>query len=200
MSPSHVLEPTYLRLKRDLMAGAFPMGSKLEALRLAEELGVSMTPVRDSLNQLTGEGMVEFSPGDGYRVPRLTDQKLRDMLDVNHLLLIHALLVGDAARPLTVEEWPDTDDHATRLSAVFGRIAAGSGNRFVVRSILQIGERLNATRRLEPVVISSASETLRLIEDGSNRSRSECASALSVYHVSCLEAVPRLIAALPVSS
>ncbi len=200
MSPAHVLEPTYLRLKRDLMAGVFPTGSKLEALRLAEELGVSMTPVRDSLNQLAGEGLVEFSPGEGYRVPRLTDQTLRDMLEVNHLLLVHALLTDDAARVRTVEEWPDTEDHATRLGAVFGRIAAASGNRFVIRSVVQIGERLNSTRRLEPDVISCATETLRLLEDSSSRSRSVCASALSVYHVNCLEAVPRLIAALPASS
>ena len=37
MSPSHVVEPTYRRLKQELMAGAWPPGSRLEAVRLAAE-------------------------------------------------------------------------------------------------------------------------------------------------------------------
>mgnify|MGYP002781549485 CR=1 FL=1 len=37
MSPAHVLEPTYRRLKRALMAGTWPPGAKLEALRLATQ-------------------------------------------------------------------------------------------------------------------------------------------------------------------
>ncbi len=87
MSPAHVLEPTYRRLKRALMEGLWPGGAKLEAMRLAEDFGVSMTPVRDSLNQLVGEGLVDLTPGEGFRVPSLTEQRLRDLLDVNAVLL-----------------------------------------------------------------------------------------------------------------
>src|SRR3546814_7069587 len=50
---------------------------RLEAARLATELGVSMTPVRDSLNRLAGERLVHSSPGEGFQVPLLseTDRK-----------------------------------------------------------------------------------------------------------------------------
>lgn len=197
MSPAHVLEPTYQRLRRDLMSGAFPMGSKLEALRLADEFGVSMTPVRDSLNQLTGEGLVEFSPGDGFRVARLTEQNLREMLEVNHLLLVHALGAGGATGPSAPDDEPDRADHADRLGAVFRRIAAASGNRFLLRSVEQIGARLNPVRRLEPLVIPSSPEMLQQLEESASRSLSECIPALEAYHSACLEAVPRLIAAIP---
>lgn len=173
------------------------MGSKLEALRLADELGVSITPVRDSLNQLTGEGLVEFSPGEGFRVPRLTDQGLRDMLDINHLLLAHAVAAGATVSAERPEDRPDPDDHATRVGAVLRKIAAASGNRFLVRSVEQIGERLHPARRMEPAVIPSAPETLLLLENSIGRSWRTCASALSAYHSSCLEAVPRLIASIP---
>ena len=54
MSPAYVLEPTYDTLRRRLFAGVWPSGQRLEAARLATELGVSMTPVRDSLNRLAG--------------------------------------------------------------------------------------------------------------------------------------------------
>lgn len=197
MSPAHVLEPTYQRLRRDLISGAFPMGSKLEALRLADELGVSMTPVRDSLNQLTGEGLVEFSPGDGFRVARLSEQTLREMLEVNHLLLVHALGVGRGAAPSPPDSKPDIDDHAGRVGAVFGTIAAASGNRFLLRSVEQIAARLHPVRRLEPLVIPSAPEKLLLLENSIRRPRTECIPALAAYHACCLEAVPRLVTSIP---
>lgn len=196
MSPAYVLEPTYQRLKRDLMAGAFPMGSKLEALRLADEFGVSMTPVRDSLNQLTGEGLVEFSPGDGFRVARLSEQTLREMLDINHLMLVHALGTGVAADMLNIAKTPDSGDHAGRVSAIFGAIAAASGNRFLLRSVEQISARLSPVRRLEPLVILSAPEQLLRIEESFGSARTDCALAVSTYHATCLDAVPRLIASM----
>src|SRR3546814_12685064 len=67
-SDLYVLEPTYDTLRRRLFAGVWPSGQRLEAARLATELGVSMTPVRDSLNRLAGERLVHSSPGEGFQV------------------------------------------------------------------------------------------------------------------------------------
>ena len=83
MSPAHVLEPTFQRLKRMLLEGAWPPGEKLEALRIADEFSVSMTPVRDSLNLLAGARLVDLKPGEGYRVAQISEQGLRDMLDLS---------------------------------------------------------------------------------------------------------------------
>src|SRR5690606_41883406 len=87
MSPAHVLEPPCKKLQRMLMEGVWAPGEKLEALRLADELGVSMTPIRDCLNRLVGERLVNMNPGEGYRVPRLSEKAYRDMLCVNAALL-----------------------------------------------------------------------------------------------------------------
>lgn len=195
MSPAHVLEPTYRRLKRDLMDGVFPMGARLEALRLAEELGVSMTPVRDSLNQLTGEGLVEFSPGDGFRAARLNDQDLRDMLHVHNVLLVFAVNFC-SAQTIPCLDQPTGDDHAVRLATVFGQIAVSSANRFLARSVARIGERLHPVRRIEPSVISSATELLLALEASLGGTMSERLEAIEAYHASCLEAVPRLTASV----
>ena len=45
MSPAHVFEPTYEAIKRRLMTGEWATGARIEAARLADDLGVSMTPV-----------------------------------------------------------------------------------------------------------------------------------------------------------
>jgi len=74
MSPAHVFEPTYQGLKERLKTGLWPMGMRLETAKLADELGVSVTPVRDSLNRLVGERLVELWPGEGYRVARISER------------------------------------------------------------------------------------------------------------------------------
>lgn len=193
MSPAHVLEPTYRRLKRALMDGTWPMGAKLEALRLASDFGVSATPVRDSLNQLVGEGLVDLTPGEGFRVAALSEQGLREILRVN-LLLLSGAVDGDWSRRKTEREAGQTT-YADQLAEVFGALAAGSGNRFLVRQIEQISERLHMVRNSEAVVVSDAAthlERLRRSLDGSTGERHD---ALVRYHEDNLGHVAQLIAA-----
>ena len=196
MSPAHVLEPTYRRLKNALLEGRFQAGAKLEAMRLADDFGVSMTPVRDSLNQLVGEGLVDLTPGEGFRVPLLTEQALRDILQVNALLLEHT---SDTHRKsLEIDEGSNVTQgaYADRLAHVFRDIAANSGNRFRVHLVERISDRLHPIRELEPEIWLGASHALEQIErtaqqgfDGSNR-------AVRAYHQHIEALVPALVGRL----
>ena len=196
MSPAHVLEPTYRRLKNALLEGRFQAGAKLEAMRLADDFGVSMTPVRDSLNQLVGEGLVDLTPGEGFRVPLLTEQALRDILQVNALLLEQA--PDNDHKSLTINEGSnDTRGaYADRLARAFRDIAASSGNRFRVHLVERISDRLQPLRELEPVIWPGAPHALEQIErkaqqgfDGSNR-------AVRAYHQHIEDLVPALVGRL----
>ena len=196
MSPAHVLEPTYRRLKDALLEGRFQAGAKLEAMRLADDFGVSMTPVRDSLNQLVGEGLVDLTPGEGFRVPLLTEQALRDILQVNALLLEQA--PDNDHKSLTINEGSnDTRGaYADRLARAFRDIAASSGNRFRVHLVERISDRLHPLRELEPVIWPGAPHALEQIErkaqqgfDGSNR-------AVRAYHQHIEDLVPALVGRL----
>lgn len=86
-----MLEPTYAAIKGWLVASVWPAGHRLEANRIAEELGVSITPVRDSLGRLVGERLAELTPGNGFRVPLRSEQDLKDLLAFNLELLRLAL-------------------------------------------------------------------------------------------------------------
>src|SRR3546814_19229888 len=79
------------------MTGAWSAGVRIEAARLADEIGVSITPVRDALNRLAGERMVDFIAGEGFRVPLYSEAELRDLFGLNRLLLLAA--VGKAGLP-----------------------------------------------------------------------------------------------------
>jgi DNA-binding GntR family transcriptional regulator len=90
MSPLQAMERSYAALRQVLRDGMHPPGHRLEANRIADELGVSPTPVRDALNRLVGERMVEASSGEGFHVPRLDEGDLRDLYEWNSALAIMA--------------------------------------------------------------------------------------------------------------
>lgn len=145
------------------MEGKWRPGERLEALRLADDFGVSMTPVRDCLNRLVGEGLVEMKPGDGYRVPRISEKILRDMLDLNAMLLEFALAQPSNAGPMPKSEYLVTD-YAGRISIVFEVIASRSANVVLAELLHSLGDRLHAIRQWEPHLFSDWAQELTKIE------------------------------------
>lgn len=66
-------------------------GSWIDELKLAEEYGISRTPLREALKVLATEGLVTMKVRRGAYVTEVSE---RDLADVYHLL---ALLESDAA-------------------------------------------------------------------------------------------------------
>ncbi len=62
--------------------GQLVPGQRLVEPDLMEELGVSRTTVREALNFLAGDGVVELIPFRGGRIRKFDPQRLGDMLDV----------------------------------------------------------------------------------------------------------------------
>lgn len=161
MSPAHVFEPTYEAIKRRLMTGAWPSGTRIEAARLADDLGVSLTPVRDSLYRLNGERMVDFAPGEGFHVHRLTETEFRDLLELHLILLLAALATapnGPAARAPADQAYPD------RASGLFLSLASRSANTEIIASIAAIGDRLHFTRHFDEAILADTERELATLE------------------------------------
>lgn len=192
MSPAHVLEPTYQDLKRGLMQGRWRPGERLEALRLADEFGVSMTPVRDCLNRLVGEALVDMKPGDGFRVPRISEKMLRDMLHLNAMLLDFGL-----QNPINVGELAyvkqSVEDYAGRVAALFGIIAHQSANTVLIETVHSLGDRMHAVRRWEPQLFADCFSELDELERNLTADSKELSVALSKYHNRRLGSIPELV-------
>jgi DNA-binding GntR family transcriptional regulator len=62
-----------------LAAGRLAPGQRLEEERLSQALGVSRTPLREALASLAQEGVVESVPRRGFRVPKLSAERVRDL-------------------------------------------------------------------------------------------------------------------------
>jgi GntR family transcriptional regulator of vanillate catabolism len=90
-----------------ILHGQVPPGGRLEEVPLAEQLGVSRTPVRAALGTLANEGLIDHQPKRGYLV------RVFDLEDIVAAYEVRAILEGLACRNAAVRGL--TDDQAQRL-------------------------------------------------------------------------------------
>ena len=66
-------------------------GARISDSVLAQELGVSRTPVREALLRLAGEGFLEVAPGRGFFVKALSADEVREVYPIVWTLEVLAL-------------------------------------------------------------------------------------------------------------
>ena len=71
-------ERVFEYLKGEILTGNLKPGDKLKGEELAEQLTVSLTPVKEALRMLEQEGLVKMIPRKGAHVARLTDRDLAE--------------------------------------------------------------------------------------------------------------------------
>jgi len=91
---------------------------KLDERRLAEELGVSRTPIREALTRLEQEGLVQNIPRRGAFVVRKTKKEILEMV------CVWSALEGLAARMATVRA---SDEELAGLRTMFGTLKDSEG-------------------------------------------------------------------------
>jgi DNA-binding GntR family transcriptional regulator len=69
-------------LQARVLSGELPSGARLRQEALAEEFGVSRTPVREALRKLQAHGLVELEPNRGALVRALSPLEIRDAYEV----------------------------------------------------------------------------------------------------------------------
>jgi DNA-binding GntR family transcriptional regulator len=69
-------------LQARVLSGELPMGARLRQEALAEEFGVSRTPVREALRKLQANGLVELRPHRGALVRGLSSREIQDAYEV----------------------------------------------------------------------------------------------------------------------
>jgi DNA-binding GntR family transcriptional regulator len=82
-------------IKKWVMAGHVEPGQRLTESELSEQLGVSKGPIREAVQRLVAEGVVEFAPYQGIRVRHLSEIEIGNLFDL--LELIEGLVARRAA-------------------------------------------------------------------------------------------------------
>jgi DNA-binding GntR family transcriptional regulator len=102
LSHSMLSDRAYEVLQERIINLHLPPGQRLNIDRLARELGVSPTPLRDALRRLAEEDLVTVEPFKGFQVaPLLDEDELRQLAEVRSLMERHAVQ-RPGARPESV--------------------------------------------------------------------------------------------------
>ncbi|GAA3239541.1 GntR family transcriptional regulator [Dactylosporangium siamense] len=134
-------------LRDRIMSGDLRPGERIRLEEVAEQLGVSITPVREALLTLRGYDMVELQPRRGYVVAPLSRQ---DIVDVFQL---QAHIAGDLATRIAERA---TAEDLAELSAVHTAIRrAAQGRRADIAELERLefefhraGNRIAGARKL----------------------------------------------------
>ncbi|MCS0496280.1 GntR family transcriptional regulator [Ancylobacter sp. MQZ15Z-1] len=97
----------YEMVRRDILSCAIVPGSELREADLAERFGVSKSPVRDAMQKLEHEGLVEIEPRRGHRVRPVSVSDAADLLELR--LILEAAGVRKAASVASDAELKDLD-------------------------------------------------------------------------------------------
>lgn len=93
-----IADTVFDRIEADILNGNLRRGDILTELRLCEMLSVSRTPVREALNRLRQEGLIEES-GKGAVVVGITDRDLDDIYEIR--LRVEGLATAMCAEVIT---------------------------------------------------------------------------------------------------
>ncbi|MGL4609602.1 MAG: GntR family transcriptional regulator [Trueperaceae bacterium] len=89
--PSSIREAAYKHLRQAILLGSLSPGKRISEPALAQTLGLSRTPIREALQSLAKEGLVEIIPHKGARVRQLSSKEIQEVYQVR------AVLEGEAA-------------------------------------------------------------------------------------------------------
>ncbi|MCZ7646829.1 MAG: GntR family transcriptional regulator [Planctomycetota bacterium] len=101
--PETLKDLVYRKVKELLVTGRLPHDEIHSANQLADELGVSRTPVREALLQLSAEGFLLPLKGRGFQVRRFTRQEVKDLFEARRVIECHVAECLAARADLSLE-------------------------------------------------------------------------------------------------
>ncbi len=140
-------EIVYEELKRQILRGRITPGTRMMEVELAEEMGVSRTPVREAIRKLEKEGLVTIEPRKGAYASEISVKDMVDVLEVREDL--EGFAASLAAGKITADEVAelkeitesysdavknnDTEKMITFDEKFHKRIVASSGNKTLIQ-------------------------------------------------------------------
>ena len=120
LAPRALYQEVAELLRQRIFKRELEPGSWIDEMKLAEEYGISRTPLREALKVLAAEGLVTMKVRRGAYVTEVSE---KDLSDVYHLL---SLLESDAAGVVAQRA---TDAEIADLQALHKQLEAAAGNR-----------------------------------------------------------------------
>jgi DNA-binding GntR family transcriptional regulator len=147
----------YEILKERILSRELPPGTRLKHIELATRFGVSSTPVREAIQQLENDGLVETFPYRGSVVKQLSAKDIRDIYDVR--VALESLAVRLAASRLADEHLEELEKHVNNYERSFE-----TGDRTLGLEADLAFHELLLTASGNPVLLSMANNLVNRIQ------------------------------------
>ncbi|HET9447584.1 MAG TPA: GntR family transcriptional regulator [Steroidobacteraceae bacterium] len=183
----------YERIKHWLLAQTLVPGQLLQIGVLADELGVSTTPVREALTRLAAERMIMSVPKRGFFARTPSEDDILGLYSVNQTILDAAVLrwpetpAGQGGATQAAAEVPVQDRSAEQLARqtgeLFLQIATRSGVGEFAEIVRNMNDRLHHARVLECEIVPNVFVDMgRITALVAGNDRVQLREALKVYH------------------
>ncbi|RKO67910.1 GntR family transcriptional regulator [Desulfofundulus salinus] len=192
-------ELVFESLREAIIQGRLKPGERLMEIQLAEEMGVSRTPVREAIRKLELEGFVVMVPRKGAYVAGISVKDIVDVFEVRAAL--EALAAGLAAERITEEELEELERALVKTYEVSGHdlealvetdtrfhelIYKASRNERLVQIITNLADqiqRFRATSLSQPGRTRHALEEHKQIVEAISERNVELAQILAREHI-----------------
>ena len=148
-------EKSYHYIRKKLSLGDLPPGKRLVNRVLADEIGVSVIPVREAIHRLASEGLVEHVPGSGAFVRKADPHDLDNLYVLRDAL--ESCAAGEAARFITEHQLEELDSIVNEAQRIAMQIEQQSKRHATKR---QINAWLDTEQRFHELLIEAARNSL----------------------------------------
>lgn len=100
-------------LRSAILSGELSGGTRLVQTKLAAELDLSTTPLREALRDLAMEGLVVFDPHRGAVVRTLDIDEVREIYELR--ITLEPIMVRRVAERITAEQFDRAEELATKM-------------------------------------------------------------------------------------
>ena len=187
----------YRQLKRMAVSFELRPGDRINEASVARQLGASRTPLREALNRLAAENLVEFRPGAGFFCRELDAKSIFDLYEVRRILEVASVRLAceratdDQLSELKKEHYDvgrsgvvDTVGRATDRDEDFHiDIARLTGNAVLPGQLNAVNEQIRFIRWVDMVarVRTTKSEHRAIIDALMERNADTAAEIMSVH-------------------
>lgn len=150
-------QQVYEHLKEQIKNSAYPSNAKFQEISLAEQLGVSRTPVREALAMLVRDGML-VPMTRGFKLPQFSAEEIAEIIEIRLLIEPYAIsklveltdrerlraLASDIEKEL--EKVGNSDKYLKALSKIRALIFSCVPNKELVQAIARYEDAIHYLR------------------------------------------------------
>lgn len=161
MSSNHS-QKAYQHIRRKLLDGSVPPGSRLSYGTIGKEIGVSATPVREAVGQLASEGFVELVPQLGAVVRELTREEAIELYELREAMESYA--AARAAERISDRQLDDLKANLTESAELVGTVR-GSGKAVATKTVAKKFHALDLAFHMTIIEGSRNRRMLKVVGD-----------------------------------